>query len=101
RAWIALRAVGILVLQTDNQKYGRHLLEAVRSHFDPEVQPGPWPDAPQGRTQRERTARRKGLPVLRVIARRRDAPLSIAAPPPYFDPARPGLRRRRMNRKPV
>jgi len=101
RAWSALRAAGILVLQTDNQKYGRHLLEAIRSHFDPEVQPGPWPDAPHGRTQREQVARRKGLPILRVVARRREAPLTIAPPPPYFDPSRPGLRKRRLKRKPT
>jgi tRNA (guanine-N7-)-methyltransferase len=100
-AWTALRPVGLLVLQTDNAKYGRHLLEVIRSHFDPEVQPGPWPDAPQGRTQRERVARRKGLPILRVLARRRDAPLAIAPPPAYFDPSRPGLRKRRLKRKPV
>jgi tRNA (guanine-N7-)-methyltransferase len=100
-AWTALRPAGILVLQTDNAKYGRHLLETIRSHFDPEVQPGPWPDAPQGRTQRERVARRKKLPILRVLARRRDAPLAIAPPPPYFDPSRPGLRKRRLKRKPV
>jgi tRNA (guanine-N7-)-methyltransferase len=99
RAWTALRPGGLLVLQTDNSKYGRHLLEALRSRFDPEVQPGPWPDAPKGRTRREMVARRKGLPVLRVVARRREAPLEIAPPPPYFDPARPGLRRRRPTRK--
>ena len=98
RAWTALRASGILILQTDNSKYGRHLLDSIRSHFDPEVQPGPWPDAPQGRTQRERLARRKGLPILRVVARRRDAPLAVPPPPPYFDPSRPGLRRRRTKR---
>jgi tRNA (guanine-N7-)-methyltransferase len=101
RAWTALRASGILVLQTDNQKYGRHLLESVRRHFVPEVEPGPWPDAPHGRTERERVARRKGLPILRVVARRRDRPLVVAPPPPYFDPSRPGLRRRRSRRKPV
>jgi len=95
RAWTILGPGGILVLQTDNRKYGRHLLEAMRRHFDPDVQPGPWADAPLGRTQREKVARRKGLPVLRVVARRRAAPLAIAPPPPYFDPARPGLRRRR------
>lgn len=98
RAWTVLRADGFLVLQTDNAKYGRHLLEVLRSHFDPAVQPGPWPDAPEGRTQREILARRKGLPILRVVARRRKKPLAIAPPAPYFDPARPGLRKRRVKR---
>lgn len=100
RAWALLRADGFLVLQTDNAKYGRHLLEVLRAHFEAEAQPGPWPDAPQGRTRREIVARRKGLPILRVIARRRVAPLPVAAPPPYFDPARPGLRKRRATRRP-
>jgi len=101
RSWTALRRGGLFVLQTDNAKYGRHLLEALQSRFDAEVQPGPWPDAPRGRTRREMVARRKGLPILRVVARRRDAPLAIAPPPPYFDAARPGLRKRRAKRKRV
>jgi tRNA (guanine-N7-)-methyltransferase len=95
QAWKALRAGGILVLQTDNKRYGRYLLEAVRRFFDPEIQPGPWPDAPAGRTRREAVARRKGLPILRVVARRRESPLDVASPPPYFDLTRPGLRVRR------
>ena len=98
RAWKVLRPGGVLVLQTDNKRYGRHLLEAVRKCFDPEIQPGPWPDAPAGRTRREMVARRKGLPILRVVARRREAPLDVAPPPPYFDLTRPGLRRRRQKR---
>jgi tRNA (guanine-N7-)-methyltransferase len=97
-AWTALRPAGILVLQTDNRRYGRHLLETLRIRFDPDVQPGPWPDAPLGRTQRERVARGKGLPILRVVARRREEPLNAAPPPPYFDPSRPGLRKRRTKR---
>jgi tRNA (guanine-N7-)-methyltransferase len=99
QAWTVLRPRGILVLQTDNRRYGKHLLEAARKHFDPEVLPGTWPDAPQGRTQREMVARRKGLRILRVVARRREVPLDIPPPPPYFDPGRPGLRKRRSRRK--
>ena len=95
QAWRALRADGILILQTDNKRYGRHLLEAMKRHFDPTIQPGPWPDAPQGRTRREVVARRKGLPILRVVSRRRESPLDLPAPPPYFDLSRPGLRKRR------
>ena len=98
QAWRALRADGVLVLQTDNRRYGRHLLEAVKKYFDPEIQPGPWPDAPAGRTRREVVARRKGLPILRVVARRRKAPLDLPPPPPYFDLTRPGLRIRRRKR---
>jgi tRNA (guanine-N7-)-methyltransferase len=99
RVWRVLRPDGVLVLQTDNRPYGKYLLEAARKHFEVEVQPGPWPDAPLGRTRREIIARRKGLKILRAVARRRTAPLEIAPPPPYFDPTRPGLRTRRPTRK--
>jgi len=94
-AWRALRPGGRLVLQTDNRRYGKYLLEALRRHFEPDVQPGRWPDAPKGRTRREAVAMGKKLPVLRVVARRRTAPLEGDPPPPYFDLSRPGLRRRR------
>ncbi|HVE42115.1 MAG TPA: methyltransferase domain-containing protein [Planctomycetota bacterium] len=99
RARTLLRPDGLLVLQTDNRRYGKHLLEAVAICFEAEVQDGPWPDAPLGRTQREIVARRKGLPILRILARRRERPLDRPAPAPYFDPSRPGLRTRRPNRK--
>jgi tRNA (guanine-N7-)-methyltransferase len=52
RAWAALRPGGLLVLQTDNRSYWRYLLEAVAKHFEPRIVPGPWPDAPGGRTRR-------------------------------------------------
>jgi tRNA (guanine-N7-)-methyltransferase len=94
-AWKGIRAGGLLVLQTDNRRYGKHLLDAVAKHFDSEIHQGPWPDAPAGRTQREIVARRKGLPILRIVARRRKRPLALPPPPPYFDPERPGLRMRR------
>ena len=93
RMWITLRPGGLLVLQTDERRYGAYLREAVRKHFEAEVVDGPWPDAPEGRTRREAVARRKRLRVLRLAARRRDVPLDVAPPLPYF--ARPGVRRRR------
>jgi tRNA (guanine-N7-)-methyltransferase len=99
RARTLLRPDGLLVVQTDNRRYGKHLLEALASCFDATIQDGPWPDAPLGRTQREIVARRKGLPILRIQARRRERPLEQPAPAPYFDPVRPGLRQRRPNRK--
>ena len=99
RAWTLLRANGLLVLQTDNRRYGKHLLEALANHFDAEILDGPWPDAPLGRTQREIVARRKGLPILRIQARRRERPRNLPPPAPYFDLARPGLRKRRPKRK--
>jgi len=98
-AWKVLRPQGLFVLQTDNRRYGKHLLEAVAKHFTPEVLPGPWPDAPQGRTQREKIALGKGLKILRVLARRRDVPLETAALEPYFELGRPGLRKRRTKSK--
>jgi len=98
-AWRALKPDGRLVLQTDNRRYGKYLLEAARRHFEAEVQPGPWADAPRGRTRREAVAMGKKLPVLRVLAARRPAPLGGEDPAPYFDPARPGLRHRRTPKR--
>ena len=95
RLWNVVRRNGLLVLQTDDKAYGRYLLEAAQKYFEPAVLPGPWPDAPQGRTRREIVARRKKRAILRVEARRRDQALPVAAPVPYFDPDRPGLRKRR------
>src|SRR5689334_4793994 len=86
RAWTLLGPDGLLVLQTDNRRYGKHLLEAVANGFESRIHDGPWPDAPLGRTQREIVARRKGLPILRILARRRERPLNLPAPAPYFDP---------------
>jgi tRNA (guanine-N7-)-methyltransferase len=98
RVWRVLRPGGLLVFQTDNKRYGRYLLEAARRHFEPELHRGPWTDAPKGRTQREGVALRKKLSILRVVASRRSAELDIEPPPPYFDPARPGLKKRRVRR---
>jgi tRNA (guanine-N7-)-methyltransferase len=95
RAWIVLRADGILVLQTDNKAYWQYLLGAVSKHFEPTIVPGPWPDAPRGRTRREIQARQKGLVVWRMVARRRDRPLAIAVPRPDFDANRPRFRKGR------
>lgn len=92
RAWFVVRPGGILVLQTDHRGFGRYLIQSVRKHFDPAVQTEPWRDAPLGRTRREIVARRKGLPILRIVARRREQPTPVELPAPYFDPGRPGLR---------
>jgi tRNA (guanine-N7-)-methyltransferase len=95
RAWVALARGGLLVLQTDNKAYWRYLLGAVRKHFDPEAIPGPWPDAPRGRTRREILARQKGLVVWRMVARRRDHPRPGEIPRPLFDANRPRFRKPR------
>ena len=99
RAWRVLVPGGLLVLQTDNRPYGKHLLQACRNHFEPQIRSGPLPDAPLGRTRREAVALRKNLKVLRVTARRRESPLHEAPPPEYFAPGRPGLRTVRAARK--
>lgn len=99
RAWEVLRPEGILVLQTDHRAYGRYLLEAIRRHFDPSILERPWPDAPEGRTRREIVARRKGLRILRILARHRPAPIEADLPPPYFDPQDPGRGRRPVRRQ--
>jgi tRNA (guanine-N7-)-methyltransferase len=95
RTWIVLRRDGVLVLQTDNKAYWSYLLQAVAKHFDPEVIPGPWPDAPRGRTRREIIARGRGLTVWRMAARRRDTPQATGIPRADFDANRPEFRRAR------
>jgi tRNA (guanine-N7-)-methyltransferase len=94
RAWTVLRPNGLLVLQTDNKAYWNYLLKAAAKYFDPKPLAGPWPDAPQGRTRREILARRKGLKIWRLEARRLDSPRDIEIPRPDFDANRPSFRRR-------
>jgi tRNA (guanine-N7-)-methyltransferase len=94
RAWTVLRKAGLLVLQTDNKSYWTYLQEAAAKHFEPEPVPGPWPDAPEGRTRREIVARQKGLAVWRMVAHRREAPLRVEIPRPDFDANRPRFRKR-------
>ena len=93
RAWQVVRPGGLFVLQTDNKAYWRYLLQASSKHFDPRLLQGPWPDAPEGRTRREIIARRKGLVVWRMEARRRDVPLEIEIPRVDFDADRPRFRK--------
>jgi tRNA (guanine-N7-)-methyltransferase len=56
---------GRFFLQTDNAPYWNYLKGIVPMFFDFRVQPGPWPDAPQGRTRREILAMSRGYPVYR------------------------------------
>jgi len=99
RLYRVLKAEGLLVLQTDNRRYGKYLLEAACKHFAIKIQDEPWLDAPTGRTRREEVAFRKKLPILRVTGRPRSAPLDIEPPQPYFEPGRPGLRAVRAARQ--
>jgi tRNA (guanine-N7-)-methyltransferase len=95
RLWTVLRPAGLLVLQTDNRAYWKYLERAAEKHFVPARLPGPWPDAPRGRTRREIEARRKGLVVWRMEARRRERPLDVGIPEPEFDADRPAHRKRK------
>lgn len=95
RTWQVLRPGGLLVLQTDNKPYWTYLVAAAKKHFEPRFHPAPWEDAPRGRTRREIQARKQGLAVFRMEARRRDVPLDVEVPRPEFDADRPWHRKRR------
>jgi tRNA (guanine-N7-)-methyltransferase len=94
----ALAPGGLFVFQTDNAAWARYARETVPALFSWTELPGPWPDAPQGRTLREITARRAGLAVVRAQARRLDlAPEEVARRvagllEPTFDANRPAFR---------
>jgi tRNA (guanine-N7-)-methyltransferase len=83
RCWRALKPGGRLVLQSDVPAQARHLREAAHPWFELELLPGPWPDAPGGRTKRERLAMRKQLRITRAQGLRRDVPLDLPLPAPY------------------
>lgn len=99
----ALRPGGLFVVQTDNPAYARYARAVLPALFSVTERPGAWPDAPHGRTLREIVARRKGLQIVRLEARRADldadeaARRAAALPAPDFDAnrARYGAGRRR------
>jgi tRNA (guanine-N7-)-methyltransferase len=62
---------GLFVVQTDNPDYWRYIRAVVPVFFDFEEHPGPWPDAPEGRSRREILARSRGLRIFRGQGRRR------------------------------
>jgi tRNA (guanine-N7-)-methyltransferase len=92
RLWRLLRPDGLLVLQTDNKAYWTYLAAAAPKYFEVRVIPGPWPDAPEGRTRREIVARQKGLAIWRMEARRRSTPRPGEIPAPSFNANRPRFR---------
>lgn len=69
--WQALAADGLLVVQTDHLAYWRYLRRVLPQWFVFQEHPGPWSDAPAGRTRREIYARRHGLTVWRGTGRPR------------------------------
>ena len=94
----ALAPGGLFVFQTDNAAYARYARDVVPRLFAWTELAGPWPDAPEGRTLREITARRQGLSIVRAEARRLDldpeevARRVTAMPEPAFDANRPAFR---------
>lgn len=98
-----LRPGGLFVFQTDNSAYARYARAVVPVLFTWRELDGPWPDAPQGRTQREAAARARGLAIVRAECRRLDlepdeaARRAAALPEPDFDADRPAHRRRKRD----
>jgi len=87
----ALQRGGLFVLQSDNPDYWEYITRIVQLFFDFHPQPGPWPDAPAGRTRREILSRSRGLHIFRGFGRSRndvtrDEVLALAEtlPPPTF-----------------
>jgi tRNA (guanine-N7-)-methyltransferase len=68
----ALQPSGLFVIQTDNPDYWEYMTRVLPVFFDFREQPGPWPDAPQGRSRREILARSRGLKIFRGQGTRRD-----------------------------
>ncbi len=63
---------GRFVIQTDNPDYWAYLTRVLPVFFQFEEHPGPWPDAPEGRSRREILARQRGLRIFRGLGHRRD-----------------------------
>ncbi|MCC6511835.1 MAG: methyltransferase domain-containing protein [Pirellulaceae bacterium] len=61
----ALSPAGLLVVQTDNAAYWNYLQAVLPAITRWQVQDGPWPEDPQGRSRREIMARHKGLTLYR------------------------------------
>ncbi len=93
----ALVPGGLFVFQTDNAAFARYAREIVPLLFAWAERKGPWPEAPEGRTLREITARRLGLSIVRAEATRLDlddaeVDARVARmPEPVFDANRPAF----------
>lgn len=68
----ALVPGGELILQTDHPAYWQYMEQVVPAFFELKAISGPWPDAPRGRTRREILATKRGLPVFRGVATRKE-----------------------------
>ncbi len=94
----ALGPGGLFVVQTDNPDYWTYMARILPVFFDFREQPGPWPDAPRGRSRREILARSRGLRIFRGSGTRRDGlahaealALAESLPPPTFRSRGPWL----------
>jgi tRNA (guanine-N7-)-methyltransferase len=67
-----LHPVGLFVVQTDNPDYWDYMTRVLPVFFDFREHPGPWADAPEGRSRREILARSRGLRIFRGEGHRRD-----------------------------
>lgn len=56
---------GRFAIQTDNPDYWAYMAAITPAFFDFREHPGPWPDAPEGRSRREILARSRGLRIFR------------------------------------
>jgi tRNA (guanine-N7-)-methyltransferase len=86
-----LQPRGLCVIQTDHPDYWKYIRQIMPVFFTFREHPGPWPDAPEGRSRREILARQRGLRIFRGVGHRRDALAPEAAlaraetlPPPTF-----------------
>jgi len=82
---------GRFAIQTDNPDYWAYIAAVAPAFFDFREHPGPWPDAPEGRSRREILARGRGLRIFRGTGTPRAdiAPADALAlagslPPPAF-----------------
>jgi tRNA (guanine-N7-)-methyltransferase len=104
--WRALVPGGLFVFQTDNPAYWNWTAEHAPRLFDWREQPGPWPDAPAGRTLREIRARAQGLTIFRAFATRLELDPAAAEAhaadmrAPTFDANKPGHGPERARREP-
>ena len=62
----SLEPAGQFVIQTDNPAYWQYISTIAPAFFELHIQPGPWPDDPQGRTRREIMARGMRLKIFRA-----------------------------------
>jgi tRNA (guanine-N7-)-methyltransferase len=61
---------GTLCFATDHEDYFAEILPRLRAVLEVSEHPGPWEDAPRGRTNYEIKYLKEGRPIFRLVARR-------------------------------